>query len=105
MKSHSCSSGLPIQGITIQSLNPQAWLMALSGVGMFAVPLSSQQLPLSSALLVFCDSSLLACLIGVGCWAAMGHVLLGWLNTPLRQQRLNQALALILLACVISMLA
>ena len=93
------------QGATIQSLNPKAWLVALSGVGMFVVPLSSQQLTLSSALLVFCGISLLACLIGVGCWAAMGHVLLGWLNTPLRQQRLNQALALILLACVISMLA
>lgn len=93
------------QGITIQSLNPKAWLVALSGVGMFVAPLAGQQFSLAAALFMFCAISLLACLIGVGCWAAMGHVLLRWLSTPLRQQRLNQILALILVACVLSMLA
>jgi threonine/homoserine/homoserine lactone efflux protein len=60
---------------------------------------------LPSALLLFCAVSLLACLLGVGCWAALGHALTRWLSTPLRQRRLNQALAMVLVASVVSMLA
>lgn len=97
--------GAFVQGIAIQSLNPKAWLVALSGIGMFVAPLSAQQLSLPSALLLFCTVSLLACLLGVGCWAALGHALTRWLNTPLRRQRLNQALAMVLVASVVSMLA
>ncbi len=97
--------GAFLQGIAIQSLNPKAWLVALSGIGMFVAPLAAQQLSLSGALLLFCTVSLLACLAGVGCWAALGHALTRWLNTPLRRQRLNQALAMVLVASVVSMLA
>ena len=97
--------GAFVQGIAIQSLNPKAWLVALSGIGMFVAPLAAQQVSLPSALLLFCTVSLLACLLGVGCWAALGHALTRWLNTPLRRQRLNQALAMVLVASVVSMLA
>ncbi|KGH29040.1 LysE family translocator [Comamonas testosteroni] len=97
--------GAFVQGIAIQSLNPKAWLVALSGIGMFVAPLAAQQVSLPSALLLFCTVSLLACLLGVGCWAALGHALTRWLNTPLRRQRLNQALAMVLVASVLSMLA
>ncbi len=97
--------GAFVQGIAIQSLNPKAWLVALSGIGMFVAPLAVQQVSLPSALLLFCTVSLLACLLGVGCWAALGHALTRWLNTPLRRQRLNQALAMVLVASVVSMLA
>lgn len=97
--------GAFVQGIAIQSLNPKAWLVALSGIGMFVAPLAAQQVSLASALLLFCTVSLLACLLGVGCWAALGHALTRWLNTPLRRQRLNQALAMVLVASVLSMLA
>lgn len=97
--------GAFVQGIAIQSLNPKAWLVALSGIGMFVAPLAAQQVSLSAALLLFCAVSLLACLLGVGCWAALGHALTRWLSTPLRQRRLNQALAMVLVASVVSMLA
>lgn len=97
--------GAFVQGVAIQSLNPKAWLVALSGIGMFVAPLAAQQVSLPSALLLFCTVSLLACLLGVGCWAALGHALTRWLNTPLRRQRLNQALAMVLVASVVSMLA
>ena len=97
--------GAFVQGIAIQSLNPKAWLVALSGIGMFVAPLAAQQVSLPTALLLFCSVSLLACLLGVGCWAALGHALTQWLSTPLRQRRLNQALAMMLVASVVSMLA
>lgn len=99
------SGGAFVQGVAIQSLNPKAWLVALSGIGMFVAPLAAQQVSLPSALRLFCTVSLLACLLGVGCWAALGHALTRWLNTPLRRQRLNQALAMVLVASVVSMLA
>ena len=97
--------GAFVQGIAIQSLNPKAWLVALSGIGMFVAPLAAQQVSLPTALLLFCAVSLLACLLGVGCWAALGHALTRWLSTPLRQRRLNQALAMVLVTSVVSMLA
>lgn len=97
--------GAFVQGIAIQSLNPKAWLVALSGIGMFVAPLAAQQVSLPTALLLFCAISLLACLLGVGCWAALGHALTQWLSTPLRQRRLNQALAMVLVTSVVSMLA
>ncbi|MDN5539687.1 LysE family translocator [Comamonas sp.] len=97
--------GAFVQGVAIQSLNPKAWLVALSGIGMFVAPLAAQQVSLPSALLLFCTVSLLACLLGVGCWAALGHALTRWLDTPQRRQRLNQALAMVLVASVLSMLA
>ena len=93
------------QGLAVQSLNPKAWLVALSGVGMFVVPMASQRLSMQQALLWFCAVSLLACLIGVGCWAVLGQWLSRWLSTPRRQQRLNQALALLLMLSVASVLA
>ena len=94
-----------VQGVAVQTLNPKAWLVALSGIGMFVAPLAAQQVSLPTALLLFCAVSLLACLLGVGCWAALGHALTRWLSTPLRQRRLNQSLAMVLVASVVSMLA
>ena len=94
-----------MQGVAIQSLNPKAWLVALSGVGIFVAPLATPHRPLETALQLFCAVSLLACLLGIGFWAALGRTLMQWLSTPTRQQRLNQALALLLLMSVVSMLA
>jgi threonine/homoserine/homoserine lactone efflux protein len=53
--------GAFVQGIAIQSLNPKAWLVALSGIGMFVAPLAAQQVSLPSALLLFAPSP---------CWPA-----------------------------------
>ena len=98
-----------LQGAAVQGLNPKAWLVALSGVGMFVLPLSAAQTSFAMALLWFCAVSLTACLLGVGCWAALGRVLYQWLHQAGHQHRrqrwLNRALALILVLSVFSMLA
>ncbi|QIL83570.1 LysE family translocator [Diaphorobacter sp. HDW4A] len=93
------------QGAAIQSLNPKAWLVALSGVGLFVVPLSVQASVPHVALLAFCLVSLLACMAGVGCWVLLGNVLRRWLRTARRQRALNLVLAAVLLASVGGMLA
>ncbi|MBF5003102.1 LysE family translocator [Diaphorobacter caeni] len=93
------------QGVAIQSLNPKAWLVALSGVGLFVVPLSMQADVPHATLLAFCLVSLLACMVGVGCWALLGNVLRRWLRTARRQRALNWVLAAVLLASVGGMLA
>ncbi len=90
------------QGVAVQTLNPKAWLFALSAVGVFALP-SAKDGP--AALYLLCAISLLACLLGVGCWALLGRVLTGWLSTPRRQQALHYALAALLVASVLGMLA
>ena len=91
-----------VQGVAIQTLNPKAWLFALSAVGVFALPASASG---PGALLALCAISLLACLVGVGCWAVLGRVLTQWLSTPQRQQWLHRALAALLVVSVLGMLA
>ncbi len=83
-----------VQGVAVQTLNPKAWL--------FALP-SARGSP--AALYLLCAISLLACLLGVGCWALLGRVLTSWLSTPRRQQALHYALAALLVASVLGMLA
>ncbi|MEX8191685.1 LysE family translocator [Comamonas guangdongensis] len=92
---------LLLQGAAVQTLNPKAWLVALAGVGLFVLP----QADAAMALLQFCTMSLLACLIGVGCWALLGQWLSGWLHTPRRQRLFYRLLALLLVASVAAMLA
>ena len=90
-----------LQGAAVQTLNPKAWLVALAGVGLFVLP----QADAAQALLRFCAISLMACLIGVGCWALMGRLLSGWLRTPQRRRLFHRLLALLLVASVAAMLA
>ena len=96
-----------MQGAAIQSFNPKAWLVALSGVGLFVVPMTvnapSSLLP--AALAWFCAVSLIACMLGVGCWAVLGRVLRRWLRTATRQRWFNRSLALVLLGNIAGMLA
>lgn len=87
-------------GILIQALNPKAWLVALSGVGLFVLP----QADVGAYLWLFGGVSLLACLIGVGTWAIMGSALARWLESPVRQRHLNLALAGTLALTVIGMI-
>lgn len=93
------------QGAALQLLNPKAWLVALSGVGMFVLPLAGRGLSVSHALAWFCTVSLLACLVGVGCWAIAGKALARWLRTPRRQRGFNLLLAATLVASVLGVLA
>lgn len=92
---------LLLQGVAVQTLNPKAWLVALAGIGLFVLPQANRAM----AQWQFCTMSLLACLIGVGCWALLGQWLSGWLHTPRRQRRFYRLLALLLVASVAAMLA
>lgn len=93
------------QGAAVQFINPKAWLVALAGVGIFVLPLVGRGMALSSALAWFCGVSLLACLLGVGCWAVLGKALARWLQTPRRQRSFNLLLAATLVASVLGVLA
>lgn len=88
-----------IDGSMTQSLNPKAWMVALSGVGLFVLP----QTDVQAALNLFCCVSLLACGFGVGCWAIAGRILTRWLAAPARQKIFNQAMGVLLAYSVINM--
>lgn len=90
------------QGAAVQALNPKAWLVALSAIGVFVLPHGAQA---GAALWALCITSLLACLLGVGCWALLGRALVRWLDSPTRHKALNRTLAALLAASVIGVLA
>ena len=89
-----------LQGVLSQSLNPKAWLVALSGVGLF-VATGPDVLAL---LRVFCAMSGLVCCVSVGAWAALGTLLRRWLAPARHQLLFNRAMALMLVAAVAAML-
>lgn len=89
------------EGFALQALNPKAWLVALSGIGLFVLT-QPQRGP---ALAAFCAVSLLACAIGVGTWAIGGRLLAGWLAVPGRQRLFHRALGAALGFTVLAMLA
>ena len=66
---------------------------------------SAMPADLPAALAWFCAVSLIACMLGVGCWAVLGRVLRRWLRTATRQRWFNRSLALVLLGNIAGMLA
>lgn len=81
-------------GALVQVLNPKAWLWAMSGIGVFvtgAAPLS----PVPT-LLLFCLLSFAMCFLGVGVWAALGHLIRRILRHPGHQKRFNWAMGALL---------
>lgn len=89
-----------VDGSITQSLNPKAWMVALSGVGLFVLPQGNVQ----TALWLFCCVSLIACIFGVGCWAIAGRILTRWLSMPARQKAFNQTMGLLLACSVVNMM-
>lgn len=89
-----------LQGALTQSLNPKAWLVALSGVSLFVPegPDSTQRL------LVFCTISGVVCFVSVAAWAALGKLIRRWLAHAPYQRLFNRLLAALLLFTVYSML-
>lgn len=88
------------EGFALQALNPKAWLVALSGVGLFVLTQSER----GSALAAFCIVSLLACAVGVGSWAIGGRLLADWLAPPARQRLFHRVLGAALALSVVAML-
>jgi len=88
------------EGALTQSLNPKAWIVALSGVSLFVLP----QEDVAQARWLYVVVSLLACFVGVGSWAWVGGALAQWLTLPARQKAFNTTMGTVLALCVIVML-
>lgn len=93
------ASGL-LQGILSQSLNPKAWLFAMSGVSLFVADAPHA----ATLLLVFCGMSGVVCFLSVATWAVLGQWISQWLASPVRQRRFNRAMAWLLALTVVAML-
>lgn len=93
------ASGL-LQGVLSQSLNPKAWLFAMSGVSLFVADAPQE----STLLLALCAMSGVVCFLSVATWAVLGQWISQWLASPLRQQRFNRCMGLLLALTVFFML-
>lgn len=89
-----------IDGVMAQALNPKAWLVSMSGITLFV----SSQSPAATYLIMFTLISLFICLIGVGTWAAAGHVIHKLLSDPHHYVMLNRVMGLLLSFTVLLML-
>ncbi len=92
------------QGALTQSLNPKAWLVALSGVSLFVADSTPASASGPGKLVVFCVVSGTVCFASVAAWAALGQALGRWLQAPGRQVLFNRAMAALLTGVVVSML-
>lgn len=90
-----------LQGALAQALNPKAWLVALSGVGLF-VPSGPEGL---QRLQLFCAISGVVCWFSVSAWAALGQWIRRWLAQPRYQRMFNRLLAALLVLSVYQMLS
>lgn len=88
------------QGVLTQSLNPKAWLVALSGVSLF-VPEGADG---TERLLAFCAISGIVCFVSVAAWAALGRLIRRWLAHAPYQRLFNRVLAALLVFTVYRML-
>lgn len=87
-----------LEGALSQGLNPKAWLVSMSGVTLFVAANS----PASLYLLAFCVISFVVCLIGVGTWAAIGHVIRKYLSNEQHQVIFNIVMGLLLSSTVVT---
>jgi threonine/homoserine/homoserine lactone efflux protein len=85
-----------MQGALMQWLNPKAWIIASSGIGLFV----TSEPNTSTALMVFCIVALTFCIIGVGTWMILGQLLGHLLSKLIHQVWLNRGMAALL--CIIT---
>jgi threonine/homoserine/homoserine lactone efflux protein len=86
-------------GCLVQVLNPKAWLVSMSGVGLFV----TANAPFSLYLMVFCSISFCACFAGVAIWAASGQVIGRYLSGHKRQPVFNILMGSLLAGSVLFM--
>ncbi len=89
-----------ISGALIQILNPKAWMVSLSGVGLYV----TSQAEVGYYLAIFVIVSFICCFAGVGCWAVAGHLVGRNLCGSNPRRRFNQFMGITLTAAVILML-
>lgn len=100
MKSPPTRSTGMMQGVLSQSLNPKAWLVAMSGVSLFVTAGPNA----SVLLLAFCSISAVVCFLSIATWAALGRLIGQWLAKATYQLMFNRLMALLLAATVLTML-
>lgn len=89
-----------VQGVLSQSLNPKAWLVAMSGVSLFVASGPDA----SALLLIFCGISGGVCFFSVALWAALGKLVGQWLTRRTDQVIFNGIMASLLAISVVAML-
>ena len=89
-----------LEGVLSQGLNPKAWLISMSGVSLFVLP----NTPSYYYVMAFCGVSFIACFIGVGTWATIGHLIGHLLSTRKRQIIFNIIMGVLLASTVVSIL-
>ena len=87
-----------IEGMLSQGLNPKAWMISMSGVGLFVLP----NTPTYVYITAFSMISFVVCFIGIGTWAAMGQLIGRFLSTKKRQVMFNVIMGLLLASTVAS---
>lgn len=92
------SAGM-MQGVLSQSLNPKAWLVAMSGISLFVTAAQNS----SVLLLVFCGMSGVVCFFSIATWAALGKLIGKWLANATYQRLFNRVMALLLAVTVVTM--
>lgn len=90
-----------MRGFWSQTLNPKAWLVALSGISLYVTTQPGRQ----GVLLLFCAICGLVCFVSVASWAAMGMVIGRWLDNARFQMLFNRTMAALLALTVLAMLA
>lgn len=87
-------------GALIQILNPKAWIVSLSGIGLYV----TSQPDVAYYMGIFVAVSFTCCFAGVSCWALAGHLIGHRMQRPALRRRFNQMMALTLAAAVTLML-
>lgn len=93
------SAGM-MQGVLSQSLNPKAWLVAMSGVSLFVTAAQNSTV----LLLAFCGISGVVCFFSIATWAALGKLIGKWLANATYQLLFNRVMASLLAVTVVTLL-
>ncbi|MBL4786546.1 MAG: LysE family translocator, partial [Cohaesibacteraceae bacterium] len=86
-----------LDGALAQGLNPKAWLVAMSGVGLFVAANSSQIFYLA----IFGVISFIFCFLGIGAWAMGGRIIGQYLTKPVHHTIFNVTMGGMLAFCVL----
>lgn len=81
-----------LQAVMFQWVNPKAWSMALTAIGVYAPTKDFESILLVS--LVFC----LVNFPCIACWASLGTKIKKWLTKPASLKRFNYFMAMLLVA-------
>lgn len=85
-------------GSLAQVLNPKAWLVSISGVGLFV----ASNTPYGLYLAIYCMCSLFVCLVGISTWAALGQMIQQYLSNEKHMVIFNTVMGLLLASTVVT---